>query len=76
MTREHAVAYEAGYQDGMRAVEATLGRGTCRLPKTRIDHGSIEYNGTTEWRRCSACGGEVLAYPPRYCPSCGAKVID
>lgn len=49
---------------------------TCKLPETRIDHGSIEYNGTTEWRRCSGCGAEVLAYPARYCPKCGAKVVE
>ena len=48
---------------------------TCALPETRIDHGSIEYNGVTSWRKCSSCGDEVLAYPPRYCPHCGAKVV-
>ena len=47
----------------------------CKLPKTRIDHGSIEYNGVTEWRRCSVCGEEVLAYPANYCPNCGRKVV-
>ena len=57
-----------------QAVEATLGRGTCNLPETRIDHGSIEYNGTTEWRRCSECGEEVMAYPARFCPNCGREV--
>lgn len=59
-----------------QAVEATLGREDCKLPETRIDHGSIEYNGVTEWRRCSACGAEVLAYPAHYCPSCGRKVVE
>lgn len=47
---------------------------TCRLPETYIDHGSIEYNGTTSWRLCSACGAEVLADPANYCPNCGRKV--
>jgi hypothetical protein len=59
-----------------QAVEATLGRGTCRIPETRIDHGSIEYNGMTAWRRCSACGAEVLASPPHYCPNCGRRVVE
>ena len=49
---------------------------TCSLPETRIDHGSIEYNGTTSWRLCSECGEEVLAYPATFCPNCGAKVVD
>lgn len=57
-----------------QAIAATLGAGTCRLPETRIDHGSIEYNGTTSWRLCSACGAEVLADPANYCPNCGRKV--
>lgn len=57
-----------------QAVTATLGAGTCRLPETCIDHGSIQYNGTTSWRLCSACGAEVLADPANFCPSCGRKV--
>lgn len=56
------------------AVEAK--RGKCRLPKTRIDHGRIEYNGVTEWRKCSACCAEVLAYPAHFCPNCGRRVVD
>ena len=58
-----------------QAVAATLGSGTCTLPETRVDHGSIEYNGVTEWRKCSACGEEVLSYPAHYCPNCGRKVV-
>lgn len=56
------------------AITATLGAGTCRLPETRIDHGSIQYNGTTSWRLCSACGAEVLADPANFCPNCGRRV--
>ena len=59
-----------------QAIAATLGHGTCTLPETRVDHGSIEYNGVTEWRKCSACGEEVLAYPTHFCPNCGRKVVD
>lgn len=59
-----------------QAVEATLGRGTCKLPETRVDHGSIEYNGVTEWRRCSVCGEEVLACPANFCPNCGREVVE
>lgn len=47
---------------------------TCTLPETRVDNGCIEYNGVTEWRKCSACGEEVLAYPAHHCPNCGARV--
>lgn len=57
-----------------QAIATTLGQGTCTLPETCVDHGSIEYNGVTEWRECSACGEEVLAYPANFCPSCGRRV--
>lgn len=59
-----------------QAIAATLGSGMCTLPETRVDHGSIEYNGVTEWRKCSACGEEILAYPAHFCPNCGRKVVD
>ena len=58
-----------------QAIAATLGYGECKLPETRIDHGSIEYSGVTEWRRCSACGTDVLAYPVHFCPNCGRRVM-
>lgn len=59
-----------------QVIAATLGCGECKLPETRIDHGSIEYRGVTEWRRCSACGTEVLAYPVHFCPNCGRRVVS
>lgn len=59
-----------------QAVEATLGRGTCRMERVedeqRILHG---------WLECSECGP---VYPPvndriakavAFCPFCGAKVV-
>ena len=49
---------------------------TCRMPETSIDHGHIESNGVTEWRKCSECGEEILAWPAHYCPNCGAKVVE
>jgi len=60
-----------------QAVEATLGRGTCRMThiedEERILHG---------WMECSECGP---VYPPaaeriqdavKFCPFCGRKVVD
>lgn len=59
-----------------QAIEATLGGGECELPTTCIDHGHIEYNGVAEWRKCSGCGREILAYPANFCPNCGRKVVE
>lgn len=61
-----------------QAVEATLGSGTCRIEKRHMD-----------WR-CTGCGEIVGTDDPtselfidgnavelwRYCPNCGAKVVD
>ena len=64
-----------------QAIEATLGRGTCRdLAETP------EYRDKTEFK-CSECGYEYSAVGGfgcdcgdepdfRYCPSCGRKVVD
>lgn len=46
---------------------------TCEL--TRVEDCSGLVQGTTQWRTCSRCGIEVLAYPATYCPCCGAKVV-
>ena len=68
-----------------QAVEATLGRGTCR-----IEYGpSAVFRNETgpDWTtqdfvaRCSECGHRMHQDPftgewPRYCPWCGAKVVD
>ena len=49
------------------------------IPTYRDDLGAIVSGaagfGVARWLKCTACGGEVLAYPANYCPACGAKVI-
>ena len=49
-----------------QAVEATLGRGTCRMTEQDDGFG---------WWECSECGG-ILPAPDiiNYCPNCGRKV--
>jgi len=55
-----------------QAIDATLGRGTCR--ETIIDH---------YWRGCGSCGyiwefmyGIGKCERPRYCPNCGRRVVE
>lgn len=62
-----------------QAVEATLGRGECKM-QLRDDIRSHAYQDTYE---CSECGEQVLretfmgeSEPPKYCPNCGAKVVS
>ena len=53
-----------------QAVEATLGRGTCRLER--------EPDSDRLWW-CSNCRSyheHVSEFPWEYCPRCGAKVVD
>lgn len=59
-----------------QAVEATLGRGTCRM--TLADLRGPAYTDVYE---CSECGHQTMVYtvmdesePPNYCPSCGRRV--
>ncbi len=58
-----------GYVTPEQAVEATLGRGTCR-----------ECAGMEDVFECSECGmryeGWALKRWARYCPNCGRKVVD
>lgn len=61
-----------------QAVEATLGRGTCRM--TLADLRGPAYTDVYE---CSECGHQTMVYtvmgesePPRYCPECGRKVEE
>ena len=70
----------AAHQDDLtpeQAVEATLGRGTCRM--TRVEDEKRILHG---WMECSECGP---VYPPaaeriqdavKFCPFCGRKVVD
>lgn len=60
-----------------QAVEATLGRGTCKL--TPDDHYRVDAVETSWGCVCSACGafhkfnhGEKWAF----CPSCGREVVE
>lgn len=58
-----------------QAIEATLGRGTCRnvghyVDPTRFKCSECEYNG---WVTNAVTGKDDA---PRYCPSCGRKVVE
>lgn len=58
-----------------QAVEATLGRGTCKnvgyyIDSTRFECSACGYNG---WTRYAAYGEDRV---PRYCPNCGRKVVE
>lgn len=64
------------YKDGVKiytdatitpeqAIDATLGRGTCR--DTALEG---------EWFECSECGTVKQLIHPHYCPNCGRKVVD
>ena len=54
-----------------QAVEATLGRGTCKV------EGSIDYGEFGCWQYDLSCGCRILwpdSEPPTFCPECGRKV--
>ena len=69
-------AFIRNYLAPERAVEATLGRGTCRMCKRKgYDREYLHHY------ECSECGEEVLrssvmgeSEPPRFCPECGRRV--
>ena len=68
-----SMVVSSGYYTPEQAVEATLGRGTCRIvPKLR------EYvlgDGTKLYEDgCSECGG-YLGDDDNYCPNCGREVV-
>lgn len=56
-----------------QAIEATLGRGTCRNMDEETD---------AEWFTCSECNTELRVHEPfdafsiHYCPNCGRRVVD
>ena len=62
-----------------QAVEATLGRGTCRIDV--FDNlNESEGNGDV-WLECSACHwqmdyAEAPTMPLNYCPNCGKRVVE
>lgn len=49
-----------------QAVEATLGRGTCRDAAGK----------QMAFFSCSACGATIERKHPRFCFACGRKVVD
>lgn len=54
-----------------QAVEATLGRGTCKV------EGSIDYGEFGCWQYDLSCGCRILwpdSEPPTFCPECGRRV--
>lgn len=82
---EHSSAMFSEYDDGEcvfvtsrhlwtpeQAVDATLGRGECRITSAILIHDPDGYETTLD------CG-HVVHMPPEdfdYCPSCGKKVAD
>ena len=61
-----------------QAVEATLGRGTCRM--TLVELRGPAYTDTYE---CDGCGHQTMvntvmgeSEPPRFCPECGRQVVE
>lgn len=57
-----------------QAIDATLGRGTCKnvgyyIDSTRFECSACGYNG---WTRYAAYGEDRV---PRYCPNCGRRVV-
>lgn len=52
-----------------------IDRPTCEMTECPIDHGSRSWG-----MRCSSCGTEFEHEKPsygwRYCPNCGAEVVD
>ena len=51
-----------------QAIEATLGRGTCK---------SVDKTDPAVWFVCSECGygRDGIEFVPRYCPNCGRRVV-
>lgn len=61
-----------------QAVEATLGRGTCRVVRS-IRHDYEGGYGGTEYEHELSCGHKTWWAdddPPEWCPYCGRKVVD
>ena len=64
--------HDLGAED---AIDATLGRGTCRnvgyyIDGTRFKCSACGYNGWVKW------ASDGMDRVPHYCPSCGAEVVD
>lgn len=62
-----------------QAVDATLGRETCRVVSSMDMTDAYEYAPTSYWHFEMTCGGVfdwTEPEPPSFCPCCGAKVVD
>ena len=69
----------SGYLTPEQAVEATLGRGTCRVVSSMDMTDVYEYAPTSYWHFEMTCGGVfdwTEPEPPSFCPCCGRKVVD
>lgn len=56
-----------------QAVEATLGRGTCKVED------SIDYGEFGCWQYDLSCGCRIIwpdNEPPTFCPECGRRVVE
>ena len=92
--RDSMGRYVTAYDEGMvtffddfywqptpqQAVDATLGRGTC---KPVVSDNLTESEGMGDaWADCSECGHLLFvltdpnSQPPNYCPNCGRKVMN
>lgn len=90
-TGRHGIEWRWDKQDGTlamfthaitpeQAVEATLGRGTCRFID-EDNYNEAEGYDAYSWFRCSACGWtfdecDRWLTTMSYCPNCGRKVVD
>lgn len=56
-----------------QAIEATMGRGTCKYDFVpNIGNGFLNACGL----KCSCCGREQMSMDaPKFCPNCGRKVV-
>lgn len=63
------------YEELHERLADLIDRPTCKMAECSIDHGSRSWG-----MRCSRCGTEFehekKAYCWRYCPNCGAEVVD
>lgn len=60
-----------GFTDPEQAIAATVGRGTCHIKEV------VSYGYPFECSECKAWYGvDILRGKLRFCPNCGAEVVD